>query len=163
MASYPFTITEPIKWKDVLERHRIKESTWKKMMLEYQNWCPEFNPNILDYVDDEKFCNQCNAFYYFKKKTIKNVKKEFLKWLKEYWQVMHADTFEEICIRCNSTLYQYNEENKEHQLPFINWIPFYGGLLRKGKRDERDEEFRYHIKHKIGFPYEPQVPPTGED
>jgi hypothetical protein len=104
-----------------------------------------------------------NTFYYFKKRTVKGVKKEFLKWLKEYWQEIHADTFEEICNLCNSTLSQYNNDNPEHKLPFINWIPFYGGLLRKGKRDGRDEEFRYNIKHKIGFPYEPQMPPPGED
>jgi hypothetical protein len=124
MIDYPVTIDDPVKWRDILERHRIKESTWKQMVLEFQHYCPVFNPNIMDYVDDLEFCTQCSTFFHFEKKTIRGVKKEFLNWVKDYWQVIHADTFAEICYKCKTILNDYNEENPDQKLPFINWIPY---------------------------------------
>jgi hypothetical protein len=129
MASYPFIIDDPTKWNDILQRNKIPELKWAKMMMEYINYVPEFNPEILTYVDDVEFCTQCHNFFHFKKTSVKEVKSEFLKWLKHFWQDINGNTFEEICNKCNIALNQYNENNPDHKLPFINWIPCYGGLL----------------------------------
>jgi hypothetical protein len=58
MATYPFTISEPEKWNIILQRHNMKQTTWKKMLLEYQHWYPDFNPDMLTYVDDVEFCEK---------------------------------------------------------------------------------------------------------
>jgi hypothetical protein len=163
MIDYPFVINDSEKWNDILERNKIPQLKWIKMMMEYRHYAPQFNPEILTYVDDVEFSQQCNLFFHFKKVSVKGIKMEFLKWFKQFWQDVYGKTFEEICYKCNFLLNQYNEDNKENKLPFINWIPCYGGLLQRNIKEAKDDELRYHAKYKMGFPFEPQMPPPGED
>jgi hypothetical protein len=77
MAELPFIIDDLEKWNDILQRNKISQMKWQKMMMEYMHYAPQFNPEILTYVDDVEFCQQCNLFFHFKKSSVKGIKMEF--------------------------------------------------------------------------------------
>jgi hypothetical protein len=71
----------------LLKKFRIKKSTWDALKRAYVNYVPDFDPMIINSIDDKEF-TKISDFFHFEKTSIKDMKNEFNKWLKKHW-----DTF----------------------------------------------------------------------
>jgi hypothetical protein len=70
LLAAPYVIEYEAKWDDILERHHIKKNIWKNMILDYENYVPEFNPNIIRYADELQFL-ESTGFFQFEKSPSK--------------------------------------------------------------------------------------------
>jgi hypothetical protein len=113
-----------------LKKALISEANCINLRRAYQTIENEFDPAIVDIVEDEYFISTPNLSFDFKKaRTIETRKVAFKKWLKNYWKYFKARDFDEVYPNIFSALNAYNAANKSNLLIDINWLPCSGGLL----------------------------------
>jgi hypothetical protein len=139
-----------------LKKAHIQEKTWGNLREIYQKIDNEYDPAILEEVNDYEFIQITNQFFDFKKATtIETRKTAFTKWLKVNWKYFKARTFNDLCANIVSGLNTYNEENPDEKLLCINWIPVYGGLLCEPPRSPNELEISYKTDKNIHYPIQP--------
>jgi hypothetical protein len=156
LPAAPYVIEDEAKWNLVLDRYQIKQSTWKNMILDYQNWTPDFSPKVIHYLDDIAFL-ESTTFFHFERTTIKPMKKEFIKWLEEYWSNFFEDSFHGICSKILQRMEEFNRQYPDEARPYVNFIPLYGGRVREPTKFPGLEEELYNHQHEISYLLEPQV------
>jgi hypothetical protein len=77
MVELPYIINDSEKWNDILQLKKISQLKWQKMMMEYKHYAPEFNPEILTYVDDVEFVNNVTSSSISKNHPLKVLKRNF--------------------------------------------------------------------------------------
>jgi hypothetical protein len=137
-----------------LKKAHIPEANWVNFQRAYQTIENEFDPAVIDVVEDEYFIQTTNTFFDFKKAcTIESRRTVFKKWLKNNWKYFKARNFDEVCQNIFSALNAYNSEND--LLIYINWISCYGGLLREPPAKPDKLEIDYKKDKKFVYPVPP--------
>jgi hypothetical protein len=146
----PFRLIDEGQLMTTLKVLKIKRSVWDAITTTYPNAHLIYDPSIVDDYPGEDFATITNQFFDFKSaNTISARKTIFKKWLKEYWNIFKARTFEQCCENIYATLKAYNSES-EYPLPCINWIPSFGGMLSIVVKEY--SEFRFKQINKIEPP-----------
>jgi hypothetical protein len=156
-----FVIEDEAKWNKILERHRIKKNMWQNMIMEYENFVPDFNPNLIRYVDDLQFIESTGIFH-FEKVTIKGMKSELIKWLKQYWLIFFETGFMKICNKIILKMQEYNQEFPEYECPYVNFIPLYGGHTREPENFPGEDETNFMKQNQFPYLLAPQIPKDGK-
>jgi hypothetical protein len=87
MEANPSMDVDEYRMGKLLKKFRIKPSTWNALKRADVNYVPDFDPMIINSIDDKEFI-KITDFFHFEKTSIKDMKNEFNMWLKKHW-----DTF----------------------------------------------------------------------
>jgi hypothetical protein len=124
MEADPFKDLDELRMGKLLNKFRIKPSTWDALKRAYVNYVPDFDSMIINSINDKEFTKIVD-FFHFEKTSIKDMKNEYNRWLKRHWETFAGEDAPSIynnIITIGNQYFQYSGI----QNPFINWIPLYG-------------------------------------
>jgi hypothetical protein len=90
-------------------------------------------------------------FFDYKKTALHKMRKEFLDFCKAFWNEIHGEDAEEICVKIKQQLQSWNDENPQMQFPKINWLPTFGGTVTEQTPFPSYAQLAYMQEHNINY------------